>query len=45
MQHISGISRDQLSFSTLEDDIGKENPVRYIDAFVEQLVRCQLGFV
>lgn len=33
MQHIQGISRSQLHFSSLEDTISHENPVRFIDAF------------
>ena len=44
MQHISGISREQLSFSTLEASIGKENPVRFIDAFSHQLNLSKIGF-
>jgi hypothetical protein len=32
MQHITGIPRNQLFFSSLEDTILPENPVRFIDA-------------
>jgi hypothetical protein len=35
MQHIIGISRQQLCFSSLEDTISPDNQVRFIDAFVE----------
>jgi hypothetical protein len=32
MQHMTGIPRNQLFFSSLEDTILSENPVRFIDA-------------
>jgi hypothetical protein len=44
MQHIIGIPRNQLFFSSLEDTILPENPVRFIDAFVEALSLETLGF-
>jgi hypothetical protein len=44
MQHITGIPRNQLFFSSLEDTILPENPVRFIDAFVEALSLQTLGF-
>jgi transposase len=44
MQHITGIPRNQLFFSSLEDTILPENPVRFIDAFVEALALQTLGF-
>ena len=34
MQHIQGISRNQLQMGSLEDKISTDNPVRFIDAFV-----------
>jgi hypothetical protein len=34
MQHILGISRNQLQMVSLEDKISTDNPVRFIDAFV-----------
>jgi hypothetical protein len=34
MEHITGISRSQLRFTTLEDIISKSNTVRFIDAFI-----------
>lgn len=44
MQHIHGISRSQLLFSSLEDCISKNNPVRFIDAFAENIDLQSLGF-
>jgi hypothetical protein len=43
MQHITGISQSAF-FSSLEDTILPENPVRFIDAFVEALSLQTLGF-
>ena len=37
MEHIQGISRQQLRMSSLEDTISQDNPVRFIDAFVENI--------
>ena len=45
MDFIKGNNRVQIQFYSLEINVREENPVRFIDAFVEQLVRCQLGFV
>ncbi len=45
MDFIRGNNRDQLVFSTLEMQIEPENPVRFVDAFVEHLDLDQLGFV
>jgi transposase len=44
MQHITGTSRYQLRFSTLEDTISPNNPIRFIDAFVVCLDVSRLGF-
>jgi transposase len=44
MQHITGIPRNQMVFSSLEDTILPENPVRFVDAFVEALSLQSLGF-
>lgn len=44
MQHITGLPRNQMVFSSLEDTILPENPVRFIDAFVEALSLETLGF-
>ena len=45
MNHIQGTDRHQITFSSLDEQICKENPVRIIDAFVEKLDLGLLGFV
>ena len=37
MQHITGIACNQMVFSSLEDTILRDNPVRFIDAFVNNI--------
>ena len=37
MQQITGIARNQIVFSSLEDTILPDNPVRFIDAFVNSI--------
>jgi hypothetical protein len=37
MQHVTGISRQQLQISSLEDKINQDNPVRFIEAFVHNI--------
>jgi hypothetical protein len=44
MQHIQGISRQQLRMSSLEDTISQDNPVRFIEVFVENISIDKLGF-
>ena len=44
MQHITGIPRNQMCFSSLEDTISSENPIRFIDAFVAALSFEALSF-
>ena len=44
MQHSTGIARNQMVFSSLEDTILPDNPVRFIDAFVEVLSLRAMGF-
>lgn len=44
MQHITGVPRNQMRFSSLEDSISQENPVRFIEAFVENISLRNLGF-
>lgn len=44
MQHITGISRNQMTFSCLEDTISADNPIRFIDAFAENIELKTLGF-
>ena len=45
MQHIIGISRNQMVFSSLEDTISQDNPIRFIEAFVEHIDLKMLGFL
>ena len=45
MDFIKGNNRDQLVFSTLEIQIEQDNPVRFVDAFVEHLDLRLLGLV
>ena len=45
MHFITGNNRDQLVFSPLEMQIEKDNPVRFVDAFVDHLDLSLLGFV
>ena len=44
MQHISGISHQQIQISSLEEKIALENPVRFVEAFVENISLESLGF-
>lgn len=44
MQFITGTNRHQTFFSTLEDQVTSDNPVRLIDAFVDKLDLQKLGF-
>ena len=44
MQHITGIVHNQMIFSSLEDTISLENPIRFIEAFVEDFSLSALGF-
>ena len=44
MQHIQGIARNQLQVSSLEDTINQDNPVRFIDAFVNSIDLGKIGF-
>ncbi|MFV8331762.1 hypothetical protein ACNQGB_14960 [Flavobacterium sp. XS1P32] len=44
MQHIIGISHQQLRFTSLEDTISPDNQVRFIDALVEYVYRSKLDF-
>lgn len=44
MQHIQGISRNQLQICSLEDKITADNPVRFIDTFVGVIDLKKIGF-
>lgn len=43
-RYIGGISRHQIQFSSQDDQITADNPVRILDAFVEKLDLNKLGF-
>ena len=45
MDFIKGNNRHQITFSTLESQIEENNPVRFVDAFVEHLDLTNLGFL
>jgi recombinational DNA repair protein RecR len=44
MQHIQGISPNQLQMSSLENKISNDNLVRFIDAFVSFIDLKKVGF-
>jgi len=44
MDYITSVSRLQMEFSTLEEQVEQDNPVRFIEAFVEQLDLGQLQY-
>jgi len=44
MEYIQGNNRSQAYFSTLEDQVTPDNPVRLMDAFIDKLDLSQLGF-
>jgi hypothetical protein len=44
MQHITPKNRQQYEFVNLEDFIDKNNPVRFVDAFIDKLELDKLGF-
>ena len=37
MNYIQPVNRHQMSFGSIDEQIEAENPVRFIEAFVEQL--------
>ena len=47
MTHIAGLERDQLLLlpEAVDDYVGSDNPVRFIDAFVDELDLAAAGFV
>jgi transposase len=44
MQHIQGTQCHQLQMNSLESKIASENPVRFLDAFVEHISLESVGF-
>ena len=44
MQHITGISRNQMTIASLESSISADNPIRFIDAFVDTIDLKAVGF-
>ena len=44
MQHIQGISRQQLQVVSLEDSISQDNSVLFVDAFVHSIHLERIGF-
>jgi hypothetical protein len=44
MQHIQGICRNQLQMGSLDDKITVDNPVRFIEAFVNHIDLVKIGF-
>ena len=45
MAHQHSQDRFQMQMRSTEDFVGKDNPVRFIDALVAQLELARLGFV
>lgn len=45
MDYIKSINRSQIELYNLEDEIEKDNTVRFVDVFVDKLELNQLGFV
>jgi len=44
MDYIQPVNRHQMSFGSIDEQIEADNPVRFIEAFVEQLDLQQLGY-
>jgi transposase len=45
MHYVNPTNRHQLTFGSLEERVATDNPVRFIDAFVDTLDLSKLGFV
>lgn len=45
MNYIQPANRHQMSFGSMEEAIAHDNPVRFTEAFVEQLDLSQLGYI
>jgi len=44
MQHITGVYRKKLQISSLEDKITSDNPIQFIEAFVDNMSLQAGGF-
>ncbi len=44
VDNIKGVGRNQMQLTSLEDFISQDNPIRFIDAFVDQLDLVKLQF-
>jgi transposase len=44
MKHKQGTARDQISFSSFEDRISRDNPIRFIDVFSGKIDLEKIGF-
>src|SRR4030042_713467 len=46
MKHIEGIDRNQITLmpDAIEDYVSEDNPIRFLDAFVDHLDLADLGF-
>src|SRR5208337_4484841 len=46
MNHVIGLAREQITLfpKAIEDYISSENPVRFLDAFIEQLDMTKMNF-
>lgn len=44
VENIKGIERNQIQLSSLDDFISQDNPIRFIDVFVDELDLVQLKF-
>ena len=47
MSYITGVSRDQVILfpESIDDYITEDNPIRFIDAFVDHMDLHKLGFI
>jgi transposase len=45
MAYLTPENRFQLQMRSMEEYVDKDNPVRFIDAFVDQLELAKLGFI
>ena len=45
MEHVQSADRSQMELSSLEEQIEKDNAVRFVEAFVEHISLTELGFV